>query len=215
MWESKKHRLGVIQGRLLKPYPWSASWFASRVRKRPLWLKCMAIGRPIEEEEEDQSCNGLQQLSVNCGSRANLGRALIRPICLPESDTFGSSSLVGESCDITGWGRTAYGNRNAVVTHLQEARVDITDKNNCSNAYERFRNVIIDDGVVCAISPTGQDTCQGDSGGPLMLTSLVGGSFNFYLLGVVSRGYKCAEPGYPAIYSKVVFYVDWIKKNMT
>ncbi|XP_046689251.1 venom protease-like [Homalodisca vitripennis] len=140
---------------------------------------------------------------------------LIRPICLPESDTFGSSSLVGESCDITGWGRTAYGNRNAVVTHLQEARVDITDKNNCSNAYERFRNVIIDDGVVCAISPIGQDTCQGDSGGPLMLTSLVGGSFNFYLLGVVSRGYKCAEPGYPAIYSKVVFYVDWIKKNMT
>ncbi|KAG8283301.1 serine-type endopeptidase activity protein [Homalodisca vitripennis] len=141
---------------------------------------------------------------------------LIRPICLPESDTFGSSSLVGESCDIAGWGRTAHKNpRAVVVTHLQEARVDITDKNNCSNAYRRFHTTVIDDGVICAISPIGQDACQGDSGGPLMLTSLVGGSFNFYLLGVVSHGYKCAEPGYPGIYSKVVFYMDWIKKNMT
>ncbi|KAG8268243.1 hypothetical protein J6590_033597 [Homalodisca vitripennis] len=28
-----------------------ASWCASGVRKRPLRLKCMAVGRPIEEEE--------------------------------------------------------------------------------------------------------------------------------------------------------------------
>ncbi|KAG8283299.1 serine-type endopeptidase activity protein [Homalodisca vitripennis] len=94
--------------------------------------------------------------------------------------------------------------RAVVVTHLQEARVDITDKNNCSNAYRHFHTTVIDDGVICAISAIGQDACQGDSGGPLMLTSLVGGSFNFYLLGVVSYGYKCAEPGYPGIYSKVV-----------
>ncbi|KAG8262065.1 hypothetical protein J6590_061117 [Homalodisca vitripennis] len=31
---------------------WSASWCASGVHKRPLRLKCMVVGHPIEEEEE-------------------------------------------------------------------------------------------------------------------------------------------------------------------
>lgn len=50
-------------------------------------------------------------------------------------------------------------------------------------------------------------TCsQGDSGGPLM-TEKVG---RWYLIGIVSAGYSCAQRGQPGIYHRVAHTVDWI-----
>lgn len=47
---------------------------------------------------------------------------------------------------------------------------------------------------------------QGDSGGPLMLEKLG----KWYLIGIVSAGYSCAQPGQPGIYHRVAKTVDWI-----
>lgn len=52
---------------------------------------------------------------------------------------------------------------------------------------------------------------KGDSGGPLMWINPQ--DSKHYLVGIVSYGYKCAEPGYPGIYTKVSEYIDWIKLN--
>lgn len=51
-------------------------------------------------------------------------------------------------------------------------------------------------------------TFQGDSGGPLMDPNSV--DKLFYQIGVVSYGYKCAEPGFPGVYTRVTEFVDWI-----
>jgi hypothetical protein len=48
--------------------------------------------------------------------------------------------------------------------------------------------------------------------GPLMQP--VGGGSKYVLIGVVSFGFKCAEPGYPGVYSRVTAHVDWIQKTI-
>ena len=47
---------------------------------------------------------------------------------------------------------------------------------------------------------------QGDSGGPLMMEK----AGRWYLIGIVSAGYSCAQRGQPGIYHRVAHTVDWI-----
>ena len=69
----------------------------------------------------------------------------------------------------------------------------------------------IDTNMICA-SASGKDSCQGDSGGPLV----VKGSNTFYkIAGVVSFGFKCAEPNAPGVYARVQAQLDWIKSKTT
>ena len=50
---------------------------------------------------------------------------------------------------------------------------------------------------------------QGDSGGPLMLNQ--DGSWT--QIGIVSFGNKCAEPGFPGVYTRITHFLDWINAN--
>lgn len=62
--------------------------------------------------------------------------------------------------------------------------------------------------MFCAgLDQGGKDACNGDSGGPVI------GS-DGTLVGVVSWGQGCAEPGYPGVYTRLGNYVDWIKSNI-
>ena len=51
---------------------------------------------------------------------------------------------------------------------------------------------------------------QGDSGVPLMTTI----GKRFYAMGLVSFGVRCAQPGFPGVYSSIAHHMDWILRNI-
>lgn len=91
----------------------------------------------------------------------------------------------------------------------------VVSNDQCRQSYNNFKNTIIDDRVLCAGYATGgKDACQGDSGGPLMLARLEEEVYAYYQIGVVSYGFKCAEAGYPGVYSRVTSFINWIENNL-
>lgn len=41
------------------------------------------------------------------------------------------------------------------------------------------------------------------------------GNNKYVLIGVVSFGFKCAEPGYPGVYSRITSHLPWIEKTIS
>lgn len=54
------------------------------------------------------------------------------------------------------------------------------------------------------------DTCTVDAGGPLIYGNTV--DHKYQLTGVASFGISCKEPQFPAVYTRVSSYIDWIEK---
>merc|ERR1712061_610112 len=59
---------------------------------------------------------------------------------------------------------------------------------------------------LCAGGVKGEDSCQGDSGGPMTMEV----DSVQLLYGIVSWGTTCAS-SYPAVYTAVAMYRDWIQ----
>jgi len=104
----------------------------------------------------------------------------------------------GEMSWVTGWGETE-GTTNS--TQLQVVAVPITNTSNYWGGVE-------DDEIMAGYSSGGYDSCQGDSGGPMVV--LANDGETFLQCGIVSWGSGCAEPGYPGVYSRVSYFINWI-----
>ncbi|GLD94113.1 hypothetical protein PINS_up002724 [Pythium insidiosum] len=64
----------------------------------------------------------------------------------------------------------------------------------------------IDGSMLCAGGEAGKDACTGDSGGPLVQTI----DDQTLLIGMVSAGFGCGQPGVPGIYTRASSLVDFI-----
>lgn len=85
----------------------------------------------------------------------------------------------------------------------------------CKQAFTTFKTAVIDERILCVgLLQGGKDSCQGDSGGPYVIGKPEGKTAYFYQIGVVSYGFRCAEPGYPGVYSRVTQFLDWIETKL-
>ncbi|XP_011498156.1 PREDICTED: trypsin-1-like [Ceratosolen solmsi marchali] len=126
----------------------------------------------------------------------------MRPACLAEP----VKTFTGETGIVTGWGAIVEG--GPVSTTLQEVSVPIMSNAECRRSKYPARKIT--DNMLCAGYKEGQkDSCQGDSGGPLHVVAV--GLYR--IIGIVSWGEGCAQPGYPGVYTRVNRYITWIMSN--
>ncbi|CAG9820824.1 unnamed protein product [Phaedon cochleariae] len=113
----------------------------------------------------------------------------IVPICLPPK----GDNFLGEVGVAAGWGALSPGSRLRPQTLQAVQGISVT---------------IYDEMMCAGYKNGGRDSCQGDSGGPLMLQR----TGRWFLIGIVSAGYSCAQQGQPGIYHRVAHTVDWITR---
>ncbi|XP_037792013.1 phenoloxidase-activating factor 3-like [Penaeus monodon] len=124
----------------------------------------------------------------------------VHPVCLPPARIDLEEQFKGQMPVAIGWGATKYASRSSV---LQEIHLPFVPLAICRAAYPRFKLV---DEQICFGGRPNRGTCKGDSGGPLVIGETV--------IGLLSKGGKCAEAGRPDVFTRVDAYVGWIKENL-
>ncbi|XP_063832514.1 uncharacterized protein LOC135081672 isoform X2 [Ostrinia nubilalis] len=140
---------------------------------------------------------------------------LIKPICIPKDSELRARSFENYTPIIAGWGDTEF--RGPAASHLQVLQLPVVSNDFCAQAYVNYKNQRIDERVLCAgYKKGGKDACQGDSGGPLMQPIWNNQDYttHFYQIGVVSFGRKCAEAGFPGVYTRVTHFVPWLEQKI-
>ena len=110
--------------------------------------------------------------------------------------TSSAGSFAGQTCTITGWGKTA--SIGGIPDILQEAQLTVLTNSECANIWGAAR---INDGHIC-IRAAGRSACSGDSGGPLEC----GGT----LAGATSWGEASCDPAYASVYTRISEFYTWI-----
>ncbi|MEC8537913.1 MAG: trypsin-like serine protease [Bacteroidota bacterium] len=140
----------------------------------------------IRLENPIQFNNNVQPVLLICDQQVQLG-----------------AEDVGQTSWITGWGEDEGTANNP--NQLQVVDVPITATSNYGG------NQIDADMIMAGFSNGGYDSCQGDSGGPMVV--LASDEQTYLQVGIVSWGYGCAEAGYPGVYARVSYFIDWICSN--
>ncbi|KOV77928.1 MULTISPECIES: serine protease [unclassified Streptomyces] len=141
--------------------------------------------------------NPAYDVTTNSGDFAVLGLAgpLPQSAVVAMAGAGDPAYAPGTQAMVSGWGDTTGG--GAYAHRLHAARVRVLPDEMCARAFPggpdgTYRATT----MLCAgEAGGGPDACQGDSGGPLV----AGGR----LIGLVSWGSGCGQPGLPGVYTRV------------
>nr|QIC51178.1 trypsin precursor [Adelphocoris suturalis] len=158
------------------------------------------VTRMISHEQYDLKKNTENDIALLVlASQIPFGKT-IGPACFPKANL----NIVGQKVRVIGWGALASGGRQPDI--LQKVDLDVQPTSACSRVYKG-----ITEGQLCTYTLR-KDACQGDSGGPVIWRDP--GTSRYTIVGVVSYGYGCAEPGAPGVNTKVSAYRDWVLQKI-
>ncbi|ALC46203.1 CG11841, partial [Drosophila busckii] len=149
--------------------------------------------------------NDIALLKLDRGVRFNVYK---HPACLPFDD--GSKA---DTFTATGWGDVKFAGRSS--TRLLKVKLD-NYGSVCPTAsdIDELPNGFNVSTQLCIGSTERKDTCNGDSGGPA-LGYHADYPCMYHVMGITSIGIGCGEPNKPTIYTRVHFYLDWIKLELS
>jgi len=113
----------------------------------------------------------------------------------------------GSKLVVTGWGATKQG--GDTVINLREVTVPFVTNSICNDPLSYAGQITAN--MICAgIAEGGKDSCQGDSGGPLVHLAATD-----RLVGIVSWGEGCANPGKYGVYTRIANFKPWVEACTT
>ncbi|KAM9347586.1 granzyme B-like [Symphorus nematophorus] len=108
------------------------------------------------------------------------------------------------NCAVAGWGKTGVNEPASDVLKETTEKMQFTFE--CKNIWQNYFN---SDHMLCTkFNKKKGGICQGDSGGPLICNSKPQGLTSFTLED------DCNNPKYPHVFTKVHFFLPWIKEEM-
>ncbi|XP_049779400.1 mite allergen Eur m 3-like [Schistocerca cancellata] len=111
----------------------------------------------------------------------------------------------GAVATVVGWGLLQEAD-NQPSERLQKAELRIVNQEECRRVYKTVGDRVHDTNLCAGVAQGGVGACQGDSGGPLFVDGV--------LVGLTSFSYGCARRNFPAVFTRVASYVDWIMQHI-
>jgi secreted trypsin-like serine protease len=124
-------------------------------------------------------------------TNANIGYANLAPS--------NAGTYAGQSCQITGWGRTC--GSCGLPNTLQVGTMTVLTNADCAS---RWSSAQVNNGHICVLAPT-VGACNGDSGGPLQCGGVQ--------TGLTSWGSSGCNVSLPSVYTRISFFRTWIDQN--
>lgn len=134
----------------------------------------------------------------------------IEPVCL----AYGENKLHAfntQALDTVGWG---VGPKTLWNSVKQKTNAYVIQLNDCRKKYEQ-KNITLEPSQFCVEGHFPSDLCRGDSGGPLTSFDTSNrGLGSHYVAGIQSFGGSTCSEDYPAVYTRVADYLNWILENI-
>uniref|UniRef100_A0A8C6RX81 Complement component 1, r subcomponent-like n=2 Tax=Nannospalax galili TaxID=1026970 RepID=A0A8C6RX81_NANGA len=161
------------------------------------------VVHPDYQQHESHNFNGDIAL-LELQHRVPLGPSIL-PVCLPNNKTLYQSGLWGY---VSGFGVEM----GWLTTELRYSRLPIAPREACEDwLREKQRTEVFSDNMFCVGNEMQMNSvCQGDSGSVYVVWDDY--AHRWVATGIVSWGIGCGK-GY-GFYTKVLNYVDWIKRVM-
>lgn len=124
-------------------------------------------------------------------------------------DDTNDNQYTGETCVMSGWGRTS--SSNALPNNLMKASIGVISMDECNTRMAPVSGANVGPGQICLFSSTQNiGSCNGDSGGPLNCDdqSIVAGVTSWG----ISGGGACLQT-YPSVYTRTSYFRQWIRDN--